>query len=297
MQISRRAFLQYLGTAAAGLGLARTELAALAAALRNPAGPNVVWLEGLACSGCSVSFLNHLSATPPRDVADVLIDVVNLRYHTTVMAAAGETAVDSAYEAYQSGNFILVVEGAVPTAFGGRACYAWHDHGREVTLLEAVQTFGAAAARVVCVGQCAAYGGICSAAPNPTGAQSVSSVLGRSTINVAGCPPHPQWTTWVLAQLVAGNSVPVDAYGRPTQFFSTRVHNRCPLRNAGDATAWGNETLCKENLGCQGRSTYGNCPDLWFNGGVNWCIGVGAQCLGCTSPAFPGTGPLYRWSS
>ncbi len=35
--------LEYGGTAAAALGLS---LSALAAALRNPAGPTVVWLEG-----------------------------------------------------------------------------------------------------------------------------------------------------------------------------------------------------------------------------------------------------------
>jgi len=296
MRISRRAFLRYCSTAAATLGLSRSELAALAAALRNPAGPNVVWLEGLACSGCSVSFLNHFSSTAPHDVADVLIDVINLRYHTTVMAAAGQTAAEAAYQTLQSGNFILVVEGGVPTAFGGRACLVWHDQGRDVTLLEAVQTFGAVAAQVVCVGQCSGSGGICVAPPNPTGVQPVATLLGRPTINVAGCPPHPQWVVWVLAQLVAGNSVPVDVYGRPTQLFGTRVHSRCPLRNSEDATTWADESLCKEPLGCRGREAYGNCPDLKFNGGVNWCIGAGAQCLGCTAPTFPGPGPLYRWN-
>ena len=67
MHISRRAFLKYCSSAAAALGLGRTELEALAAALRNPAGPTVLWLEGLACSGCSVSFLNFLSAAPPHE--------------------------------------------------------------------------------------------------------------------------------------------------------------------------------------------------------------------------------------
>lgn len=293
MQISRRQFLRYCSVAAAGLGLGRAELAALAAALRSPNGPNVVWLEGAGCSGCSVSFLNHISATAPVDAADVLINVINLTYHKTVMAAAGQMAVDAAQS---TNNLVLVVEGAVPTAFGGLSCVLWTDHGRDVTILEAVQSLGARAAAIVCMGECASFGGIPAAAPNPTGVMSVSAVTGRPTINVPGCPPHPAWLVWVIAQLVAGNSIPVDASGRPTQFFSRTVHSRCPLRETEEASQWGQETRCKEELGCRGPSTYANCPNQFFNGGVNWCIGGGSLCIGCTQPTFPGTSAFFRSS-
>lgn len=343
MRISRRSFLKYCGASAALLGFGPRELRVLANALRNPAGPTVVWLEGLACSGCSVSFLNHLSTTAPHDAADVLIDVINLNYHSTIMASAGETAVDAAYQAYNSGSFVLVVEGSVPTAFGGRACLAWADTRLDVvvpnlagfsscmagpdnglgsgctafdfdcdsdvdlvdfasaqralgTFQEVVQQFAARATAVVCVGQCSAFGGLPAAPPNPTGSVSVSALTGLSTINVAGCPPHPAWIVWVIAQLVAGNPIEVDGYGRPTAIFSAAVHDNCPLRNTQKATQWNQETRCKELLGCRGPATPAPCPNQLFNGGVNWCIGAGSLCIGCTSASFPGTSPFFQWA-
>lgn len=295
MYVSRRGFLKYCTASAAALGLAPHTLLALERLILSPSGPNVVWLEGLACSGCSVSFLNHLSASAPVDARDVLVNVINLTFHGTLMAASGESAVDAAYAARDSGNFILVVEGGVPTAFGGKPCIAWTRNGYEMTCRDVVTEFAAAAAKIVCVGQCSGFGGIAASGTNPAGIQSVKNVTGRTTINVAGCPPHPQWLVWTLAQLIAGVTIPVDSYGRPTQFFSATVHSQCPLRSAGEASNWGQESYCKEELGCRGPSTRGDCPNQYFNGGVNWCIGAGAQCMGCTTPTFPGTSAFYAW--
>lgn len=297
MQISRRAFLKYCTASAAALGLAPQTVRALERLLLSPAGPNVLWLEGLACSGCSVSFLNHISSTAPYDAADVLINVINLAYHGTLMAAAGDAAVRSAYDVAAAGNYILVVEGAVPSAFDGWTCFGWHHDGVELNFRDVVNQLAPGASHIVCIGECASYGGINAAPPNPSGAQSVQAATGRATINIAGCPPHPTWLVWALAQLLAGGAVPLDAYGRPTQFFSYTIHNRCPLRSAQEATNWGQETLCKEALGCRGKLTHGNCPNLYFNGGVNWCIGSGSHCIGCTSPTFPGTNQFFTWDS
>ncbi len=297
MQVSRRAFLKYCTASAAALGLTPDTVRALERLLLSRAGPNVIWLEGLACSGCSVSFLNHLSSTAPVNAGDVLINVINLAYHGTIMAAAGEDAIQSVYDVAAAGNYILVVEGAVPTAFGGWACFGWHHNGVELNFRDVLNQLAPGAAKIVCVGQCASFGGITAASPNPAGAQSVQVATGRSTINIAGCPPHPQWLVWTLAQLLAGSAVPVDSYRRPTQFFTYSVHSRCPLRSANEASSWAQESLCKEELGCRGPSTYANCPNMLFNGGVNWCIGSGAHCIGCTTPTFPGTSQFYTWDN
>ena len=54
----------------------------------------VVWLQGAGCTGCSVSILNSVSPS----IKNVLIDEVvpgkhvNLRFHPTIMAGAGEPA-------------------------------------------------------------------------------------------------------------------------------------------------------------------------------------------------------------
>lgn len=294
MQVSRRDFLRYCSTAAAALGLSQWEMAALADQLESENGPVVLWLQGSGCTGCSMSFLNHISAASPTDVGDVLINVIDLQYHPNLMAAAGQTAVDAVNAAYQAGGYVLVVEGGVPTAFGGAACWAWTENGVDVTFEEAVLRLGERAAQIVCVGECASYGGIFAAPPNPTGIQRVSTVTGRSTINIAGCPTHPAWIVYVVARLVAGQPIPLDSYGRPQALFGSTVHAQCPYRNSNEAHTYGLPNRCLEELGCRGESTRGNCPSLLFNGGTNWCAMAGSPCIGCTNPGFPGTYALLR---
>src|SRR5512137_1598010 len=93
MQISRRAFLRYCAAASASLGLGPKELTDLEEALANPEAPSVLWLQGSGCSGCTISFLNYIAPSEPVDAAEVLIKSVNLVYHPTLSAGAGEAVV------------------------------------------------------------------------------------------------------------------------------------------------------------------------------------------------------------
>lgn len=291
MLISRRHFLTYCTGSAAALGLTGLDLKALAAALRDPDGPDVVWLQGSGCNGCSISFLNLIADETPIDAADVLVNLVNLAYHPTLMASAGQTAVDAAYNV---DNYILIVEGGVPTAYGGEACTVWTDNGHHVTFQQAVQDFAPAASHVVCVGECSAFGGISAAPPNPTGTVSVSQLTGLTTINVAGCPPHPDWMAWVLARLLIGQPITLDEYGRPLELHSNKVHARCPMRNEPYATQFGQEGMCFLELGCRGKETWADCPERGFNNNVNWCARAGSPCIGCVNHDFPGTEPFFN---
>ncbi|MBI4763851.1 MAG: twin-arginine translocation signal domain-containing protein [Deltaproteobacteria bacterium] len=117
--VSRRDFLKYCGIGAGALGLSMTDLGLLEKALANPNGPAVIWLQGGSCTGCSESFLNRISSTSPQTAANVLIDAVNLVYHPTLMASAGQEAVAEAEAVYKMGGYVLAVEGGVPTAFNG----------------------------------------------------------------------------------------------------------------------------------------------------------------------------------
>lgn len=304
MIVSRRAFLQYCGLSAAYLGLKSTELGRLnevLAAAPDP-GPSVVWLQGSACVGCSISLLNHISDTvgEPADVADLLTNHINLIYHPTLMALAGDSAVASLRQVYEEGNYILVVEGGVPTAYNGYCCVAYSFDGQEITFKEAVETYAGRAAHLVCVGTCASWGGIPKAGSNPTGIKGVSELLGQTTINLSGCPANPMWVVKAIVKLLLGQNVPLDEYGRPVELYEAfgNIHDSCPRWQDGNnkATELAQDGKCLWDLGCRGPSTKANCYRNWngIAGMGQWCIGVNAPCHGCTEPGFPGPESFYE---
>lgn len=299
MQISRRFLLKAFGAssvvlAACGIdprGLDEpTARKRLAGALPPGAGTRVIWLIGSGCSGCSVSFLNRVSAAAPTSAADVLMNVIVLGYHPVLMAAAGDQAAAAAESIFAAGggSYVLVVEGGVPTAFGGAACKVWRDaSGNDVTMLDAVKRLAGNATAVVSVGTCASYGGVAAASPNPTLVQSVSAATGLATINLPGCPPHPDWIVAGLAAVLADAPITLDAGGRPDAIYGTNVHQTCPRNTATQASTFGVDKQCLRQLGCRGPSTTAQCPALLWNTGRNWCVDANAPCVGCTEPTFP----------
>jgi hydrogenase small subunit len=293
MNVSRRDFLKFCGLSAAAVGLSTSELGLLEKALASPSGPSVIWLQGSGCTGCSESFLNRISTTAPTTAADVLINNINLVYHPNLMSLAGQDAVAQAEAAYNTGGYLLAVEGGIPTAFGGRACYAWTYNEQEVTFESAVRTLADKAAGILCIGTCAAWGGIPAAPPNPTGVMGVKELTGKNTINIPGCPTHPDWIVWAVVQLLTNKPIALDSFGRPTQFFSATVHDLCPRNGGTKATKIGVDNTCLMDLGCRGPATMANCPQQKWNNQVNWCVDANAPCIGCTEPGFPGTNPFY----
>lgn len=319
MSITRRSFFRYCSLSAAVLGLDVCKLKLLREALANPNAPSVIWMHGSACQGCSVSFLNRISDKPgePATAADVLLNHINLVYHTVVMSAAGDTAVAALQRTANTGNFVLVVEGSVPTAFGGRCCIPYSVNGVEVTFQQAVQELTARALAVVSVGTCAAFGGIPAAGSNPTRAMSVKQLTGRTTINISGCPANPDWIVWAVVQLLLGHAPVLDADGRPEALYTVGhsgateeaiIHNKCP-RNPGLhpgtplAQNFGEDGHCLENLGCRGPFTKSRCEASWNGIGGHlahephpghWCIGINAPCHGCVEKTFPGPQSFFE---
>jgi hydrogenase small subunit len=288
VRVSRRNFLKYCIGSAAALGLEASLLGSLEKALATGGGPPIIWLAASNCTGCTVSLANLISASKPTDVADLLINTVNLAYHPNLMGAAGSLAVQNALNAEKSGSFILAVEGGVPTAFGGRCCYVWREGTRDMTALEVVKRLAPKAAAVLSIGTCASFGGISGANPNPTAIRSVSNVTGLKTINIPGCPSHPDWIVGTIAKLLTGTTVSVDSSGRPSNFFSTTtIHQSCPRNGQPWAKAFGQEGLCLRDLGCKGPNVRGDCASRRWNGGTNWCVGANALCIGCTENGFP----------
>jgi hydrogenase small subunit len=311
MHVSRRSFVKYCSVSLAALGLEPFDIGLLRKALASPTGPKVIWLHGSSCTGCSVSFLNRISESAPQTVTDVLTGAVDLIYHPTIMALAGDPASAVLARLYSEGNYVFVAEGGVPTAFNGNACIAYTLNGREVTFMEAVTKLSSRSIANVCIGTCASFGGIPAAGSNPTKVVSVGALTGRPTINISGCPANPDWAVWAIVQLILGNPIELDSDRRPVALYNrdlaglpceSTIHNKCP-RNVEihpeappAATDFGQDGRCLADLGCRGPTTKARCDRCWngIAGQGSWCIGVNAPCHGCTERTFPGPQSFYE---
>lgn len=307
-EITRRDFMKVFGAGAAAVGLAGvlascrvppeggTAEAVLPVLQEVASGrPSVIWLQGSGCTGCSVSLLN----TVHPDIAEVLTKIISLDAHPTVMAATGDlaTAVFEDAVTNKAGEFILVVEGAIPTAENGLyGTFGENSHGPQ-TILDWTQKLGNSAMAVVAVGTCAAFGGIPAAEPNPTGAKSVSDVLGKPVVNIPGCPPHPDWIVGTLAHVLLFGVPELDEYGRPLLFYDKVIHYNCPRYWDFERQNYAQKLSddgCLVFLGCKGPIAHADCAQRHWNNGVNWCIGGHAPCIGCVQPEFPDDlSPLY----
>ncbi|MDX2477954.1 MAG: hydrogenase small subunit [Gammaproteobacteria bacterium] len=297
MRIHRRQFLKYCVGSATALSLPMTVITKLeyAFAAGEAVLPKVIWLNGANCTGCTISLANLFSETGPTDVADLLVNTLDLVFHPNLMGAAGDLAVQQLRETAAQGGYILAVEGGIPTAFGGHTCLLWTEQGRDVTAMEAVNSLAPAAAAILSIGTCASYGGMPAASPNPTGIVSVSELTGLDTINIPGCPAHPDWIVWTIAHLLAGEVPELDDHARPRALYGTELHKICPRREREEAKTFGTRNQCLEELGCRGEETNSDCPSRKWNGGTNWCIGAEAICIGCTEPRFPDRfSPFYK---
>jgi hydrogenase small subunit len=260
-----------------------------------------LWIAGAACSGCSVSLLNAINPS----IQNVLIDPVlpgkhvSLRFHATVMAGQGEPVIKVLKDTAKGKpkEYILIIDGSIPTAEDGLFCRLGEIEGEEVTMKDMAAELSKDALAVLAVGTCAAFGGIPSGAPNPTGALSVMDFFTQEgiqtpLINIPGCPPHPDWMTGTIAQILL-NGIPgtddLDEKLRPKAFFGKLIHENCPRRGYFDAGQFAknpSDPGCLYEIGCKGPYTYADCPTRQWNNGVNWCIGSGAQCIGCVEPGF-----------
>jgi hydrogenase small subunit len=258
--------------------------------------PSVIWLQGANCTGCTVSLLNTAHPT----IAEVLLKIISLEYQSNVMAGSGELAfsyMDTIAEKAK-GEFFLLVEGAIPTKDNGIYCTIGEKDGKEMTILETLNEIGPKAKAIIAVGDCASFGGIPAAKPNPTGCKPVSEIVkGVPIINIQGCPPHPDWLLGTIVHVLLFGLPELDDKGRPKIFFGESVHQNCPnysYFSEGKMAKKIGDKGCLIELGCKGPMTNSDCPLRKWNSGVNWCIGVGAPCIGCSSDQFPdGMAPFY----
>jgi len=146
--------------------------------------------------------------------------------------------------------------------------------------------------------------------------------LKKKTINIPGCPPNPNWVVGTIAYLLVNGPTttpPIDSLRRPRTYYGQRICNTCDRfatsltgqdigfvgvtssnkmtvtepNRIGDPTQNLPGGRCLKKAGCKGSKTKSDCSSLkWHSpnvgvAGVNWCVGAGAPCQGCTQNFFP----------
>ena len=297
---SRRDFLSFCTTIAAYMGLSQSGIAQVTEAMKTKPRLPVIWLHFQECTCCSESFIR--SSHPI--VADVLLDQISLDYSETLMAASGvqaEEAMQQTMKKYK-GEYILCVEGSVPTAADGVYCMIGGKTSIQI-LEEAAEN----AKAVIAWGSCASNGCVQSAKPNPTKATPIHKILkGKTIIKVPGCPPIGEVMAAVIVHVVTFGRIPeLDRLGRPKAFYSKRVHDSCYRRSYYDAglfvesfdDANAKKGYCLYKVGCKGPVTYNSCGTIKWNGGVSFPIQSGHGCIGCSEENYWDAGRIYERSS
>ena len=294
--VSRRDFMKLIGATTAALGLPELFVPQAADAMEQALNkPPVIWLEGMDCTGCTESTI----ATLNPSAAELILDMISVRYHETIMAGSGQTS-EEAYQTALKEKFVLVVEGSCP-AKEDRYCMVGGKPFRQ-TLIEAAKK----AQAIIAIGSCASEGagipGACA-----TGAVGVGAILkaeGIQTplINLPCCPVKPTTLIGTILYYLTYKKVPpLDAYNRPLAFYGTLLHDNCPRRGHFESgeflTDW-NDPVQKEYClilkGCKGPKTYTDCAQVWWNDNANFCINAGSPCSGCSEKDFyNGFSPLY----
>ena len=270
----------------------------------------LVWLQAGTCSGCSISVLNSVSPTIKNVLINQLVPGkhINLKFQATIMAGEGDAVIEVLENAPKTNKngYVLVVEGAIPTKDGGAYGSLGEKDDKPVPMAERVEALARDALAIVALGTCATFGGIAAGKPNPGGYVGVdkflkSQKINKPLINIAGCPPHPDWLIGTVASvLLLGLPKPenLDELKRPKVFYGNLIHENCPRRAYFDegkfAKKFG-EPGCLNELGCKGPVTHADCPLRKWNHGTNWCIDAGSPCIGCCEPGFPDlVAPVYQ---
>ncbi|MEZ4568340.1 MAG: hydrogenase small subunit [Desulfobacterales bacterium] len=188
--VTRRDFMKYCTFLTATLGLNASFVSKVADVFAAPKErPPVIWLNFAECTGCFESFIR--SSYPWVD--EIVLELINLEYQETIMAAAGHQVEESLKAAVEKhkGKFLCITEGAIATKYDG----AYGKIGGR-TFLEVAQSVIPYAKATIAYGTCASFGGVQAARPNPGGFKGVGDALKVQTINIPGCPPNPVSISW-----------------------------------------------------------------------------------------------------
>ncbi|QXJ35518.1 NADH-quinone oxidoreductase subunit B family protein [Saccharolobus shibatae] len=264
----------------------------------------VLWLQGGACGGNTLSFLN---AESPDVVEFFSMYNVKLLWHPSLSLESGEK-VKELLKDIVSGKInldIFIFEGTVvlgPNGSGRFNMFAGRPMKDWVREIANVSNY------VVAVGDCASFGGIPASDPNPTESTGLQfhkkekgGFLGKNfktrkglpVINISGCPAHPEWITTTLSLILNDKLTEddLDEYQRLKIIYGTTTQFGCP-RNLYFAykvalKEFGHREGCLYfELGCRGSYTKSPCNVILWNNQSSKTR-VGTPCFGCTEFDFP----------
>lgn len=247
-----------------------------------------------------MSVLGAVRPTLEALLGGELTDIPSIELVHPVLSLEGGDAYIARLEAAAGGErppMVLVVEGALfdqALAGGGSFSGLGEHEGQPIPVEDWVRRIARTSAAVMAIGTCAVSGGIPAAVGNPTGAMSLTDLLGadfRSTaglpvIAMPGCAPSGdafiEALSYVVLHLQGLVPLDLDHAGRPAWLYAARTAMSPPDLD------W---------LPADGRqhAAVVPCPvpDRGWINRVGGCAAVGGSCNGCTLPSFPDHRPAW----
>ena len=208
----------------------------------------------------------------PKDVADLLINTIDLAYHPNLMGAAGGPGGPDAPRPSTTGLH-PGGRGRHPDRVRRQHLYTLDRERREVTAPGAVTELAARARCGACHRHLRHLRRDSRRRPNPTGVKSVSALSGRVN-NQHPRLPDPPGLDRLDHRPAAGrrHAVASTPPAGPTELFGARSTSSCPSRDQAGHNL-GPDRRLPPNDWVQGQRTYADCPT---RGGTTATTGASA---------------------
>jgi len=258
--------------------------------------------------------MSLLNAESPDLLSTLAAADINLLWHPSLSEETGSEVVAILQSILDGETRLdaLCVEGSILRGPMGTGRFHMLG-GTGKAMMEWVSELSEKAHYTIAVGSCAAYGGISAAGDNITDATGLQfegevsggllgetyvSQSGFKTINISGCPVHPNWVTETLMSLALGEHShdAVDLFGRPRMYADQLVHHGCNRNEyyeyKASAEQPGDRGCMMENMGCLGTQAHADCNTRPWNGDGS-CTKGGYACINCTAPEFEEPGHSF----
>ena len=226
--------------------------------------PKIFWIDAVGCNGCSHSFFNY-------EEFDNFLNDFEIIYHPLLY-----------FDNFNEDFDILIIEGAIKKNF--------IRNGKD--LISLIKRLILKAKIVISLGTCSSYGGIFGEGIIfNKDKKGMFYKCKDKIINIPGCPPHPNWLSYILYMIKENKKILLDEFNRPKEIYAFTSHAGCSRNEYFewkiDSKNFGEKEGCLFYIqGCQGPFTHSSCNrDLW--NGVNSKTRAGTPCFGCTESTFP----------